>query len=100
MKTFLAFLLAFLALPALADDMLASSGQDNVRLTKSACAPAILEKIGEQLRPHFLGAVAMVNGVQFKPCWALRPDGMVELRYEDGDRGMIPLQDFKRVPGA
>ena len=98
MRKIIAALAVGFAASAQADEMFATNGRDSVRLTQSACAPAVLEKIAPNLRPHFLGAVAMVDGVQFSPCWALRPDGRVELRYEDGDRGLVPLQDFKRVP--
>ena len=98
MRRYIIALAACLATSAFADELSATDGRDSVRLTQSACAPAVLEKIAPNLRPHFLGAVAMVDGVQFSPCWALRPDGRVELRYEDGDRGLVPLQDFKRVP--
>jgi len=100
MKHVLLALSAFIALPALADEMLAVSGKDSVRLTQGACPAAIQALIQPDMRSRFRGAVAMVNGVQFKPCWALLPDGRIALQYEDGDGALLPLAQFQRVPDA
>ena len=45
------------------------------------------------------GQWMLVQGQMFKACWIL--DGhAAHLIYEDGDQGLIPLQDFKAPQSA
>jgi hypothetical protein len=101
MKRFPAFLLfALLALPALADDFIASNGRDSVRLTQGPCPKDILALMRPEIHDVVKAAVTKVNGKEFRGCWMVQPSGVVTLLYEDGDEGVVPLKDFKRAPGA
>lgn len=91
---------AFIAAPALADEMVASNGKDSVRLSDQPCAS---EKILNQLKPSFRpvmrNASAVVQGQPFAACWVIEGDS-AHLLYEDGDQGLIPLSDFKAPQSA
>jgi len=91
---------ALLAAPAMADELVASNGNDTVRLTDNPCSN---EQVLSFLKPQFHEALreasAVVQGQMFKACWIL--DGhAAHLIYEDGDQGLIPLQDFKAPQSA
>lgn len=94
----LALVLALIWLPAMAD-LVASKGSDAVRLTDVACPPTMAVHLPPEIFDRFRAAVAIVDGKTYLGCWALRGDGRVFLRYEDGDAGVIPLRDFKNEPG-
>lgn len=103
MKRYLAFLFALLALPALADDLVATNGRDSVRLTQGACHAEVLPLLAiafPQVADRFRAATAQVEGSGYTACWLMRPDGKVLLIYPDGDTGLIPWSDFKRAPST
>jgi len=86
---------ALIAAPALADELVASNGNDSVRLSNSPCtSKAVLDQLKPQFRETMHDATATVDGQSFKACWAVHGDS-AHLLYEDGDQGLIPLTDFK-----
>ena len=99
MKRFLAFLFALLALPALADDFVARNGKDTVRLTQAECPKEVMAILDPALREKVRSAMSVLNGKEYRACWTLMVPGFVNLLYEDGDEGMVPLEDFKREAG-
>jgi len=97
---FLCAAAVFAATPALADELVASNGQDSVRLTDQPCSN---EQVLKQLTPKFRDAMkdasATVGGQPFRACWIVDGDS-AHLLYEDGDQGLIPLADFKQPKSA
>jgi hypothetical protein len=86
---------ALVAAPVLADELVASNGDDSVRLSDSPCSSEqVLNRLKPQFRSELKDATAVVQGQTFKACWVV--DGhAAHLLYEDGDQGLIPLTDFK-----
>lgn len=91
-----ALLAAIVAFPASAD-YVSRQGADYIRLTEGEC-PASVPMPADQ-RSRFLGAVAVVDGKEYRACWALRQDGMVLVFYDDGDAGLIHSSQFKPEEG-
>ena len=91
---------ALLAAPAMADELIASNGQDSVRLSDQPCSS---EQVLQQLTPKFREAMkdasATVGGQQFRACWIVDGES-AHLLYEDGDQGLIPLADFRQPKSA
>lgn len=86
---------ALLAAPALADEMVASSGNDSVRLSDGPCTnEQVLNRLKPQFRTSLRDASATVQGRTFRACWVINGTA-AHLLYEDGDQGLIPLSDFK-----
>lgn len=86
---------ALVAAPALADELVASNGNDSVRLSNGPCtSQAVLNQLKPQFREAMHDATALVDGQSFKACWTVHGDA-AHLLYEDGDQGLIPLTDFK-----
>ncbi len=86
---------ALLSAPALADELVASSGNDSVRLSNSPCTnEQVLSQLQPQMRATLRDATAVVQGKTFKACWVVEGHA-AHLLYEDGDQGLIPLRDFK-----
>jgi len=100
MKFALLCVAALAAAPVLADELVASNGQDSVRLTDQPCSSEqVLQQLTPQIRDMMKDASATVGGKQFKACWVV--DGnAAHLLYEDGDQGLIPLEDFKQPTSA
>ena len=95
MKLALLCAAALLAAPAWAGEVVASSGNDSVRLSDTPCTnPQVLAQLEPSLRPVLRDATAVVQGHLFKACWVVHGDA-AHLLYEDGDQGLIPLADFK-----
>lgn len=96
MKTFALLCAAALAAaPALADELVASNGQDSVRLSDKPCSSdQVLQRLTPKLRQVMREANATVNGQPFRACWVVDGDA-AHLLYEDGDQGLIPLTDFR-----
>ncbi|MDB5874774.1 MAG: hypothetical protein JWQ07_4216 [Ramlibacter sp.] len=91
---------ALLAAPAMADEMVASNGTDQVRLSDSPCtSEQVLSRIRPNFRSAMRSATAVVQGQSFKACWIANGDA-AHLLYEDGDQGEIPLSDFKPPKSA
>jgi hypothetical protein len=91
---------ALAAAPVLADEMVASNGQDSVRLSDKPCSS---EQVLQQLTPKFRDvmkdASAVVGGQKFNACWIVDGES-AHLLYEDGDQGLIPLADFRQPQSA
>jgi hypothetical protein len=100
MKPILFCFVAAAAIPALAQEMVASNGKDMVRLYDTACSnDQVLSRVTPRIRALLRNASAVVDGRSFKACWAV--DGTAaHLLYEDGDQGLIPLSDFKEPQTA
>ena len=91
---------ALVAAPALADELVASNGQDSVRLSDKPCSSdQVLKRLTPKFRELMRDANAVVNGQPFRACWIVDGDS-AHLLYEDGDQGLIPLTDFKQPRSA
>ena len=86
---------AFAAAPTFAQDLVARQGNDSVRLSEAACASKlVLGRLEAGQHEEFHAATAVFQGQNFVACW--RAMGNVAfLMYEDGDQGVIPLQELK-----
>jgi hypothetical protein len=86
---------AFSAAPTFAQDLIARQGNDSVRLSEAACASQlVLGRLEAGQHDEFHAATAVFQGQNFVACW--RAMGNVAfLMYEDGDQGVIPLQELK-----
>jgi hypothetical protein len=71
------------AAPSFADDLVARRGSDTARLTDAA-----------QARPAFRAALVEVQGQTFQACWGTTGDA-IYLLFEDGDEGLIPVNELK-----
>jgi len=95
---FLCAAAALVAVPVWAVEVVASNGDDSVRLTDQPCTiPTVLNRLPPNVRVLVHDAVATVQGESFKACWVIEGDA-AHLLYEDGDQGLVPLTDF-RSPG-
>lgn len=91
---------ALVAAPVLADELVASNGQDSVRLSDKPCSSEqVLEHLTPKFRDLMRDANATVNGQPFRACWMVDGDS-AHLLYEDGDQGLIPLTDFRQPKSA
>lgn len=92
---------AVLALSVLsADDMVASNGRDSVRLFDRPCSSeTVLALVAPQFHSKLRDAVSTIAGQSFRACWTVQ-GYMAHLVYEDGDQGLVPLSEFKRMPGV
>lgn len=91
---------ALLAAPVLADELVASNGNDSVRLSTNPCtSELVLNRLKPQFRKELREATAVVEGKTFKACWVVEGHA-AHLLYEDGDQGLIPLTDFKLPKSA
>lgn len=95
----LALILPLVALPALADDLVARNGKNYLRLQDLPCPARMAPLIPPEVLEMFRAAVAQLEGRQYPGCWAMRPDGTIFVRYEDGDAGLIPMSQFQAEPG-
>lgn len=96
-RVFLAAILA--AGPALADDYVARSGTDSIRLTQAACYSEVLATTPKELHERLRAATAIVGGQTYSACW-VESGGFVFIAYADGDRGQIAVSDFKIEHGV
>jgi hypothetical protein len=90
-----------LAGPAFAaQEMVAKSGDDVVRLIDLPCPyGSVLRFIPEEARRQFRKSEARISGQRFFACFRLVGD-RVQVVYEDGDVGYIPAGEFKEEPGV
>ena len=95
MKTVLICAALVATTSAFAQDLVARQGNDSVRLGDKPCASElVLGRLQPQQKEEYRQASAVVDGQTFQACW--RPMGAAaHLMYEDGDQGLIPLQDLK-----
>ena len=88
---------ALLAAPVMADEVIASNGADSVRLSDSQCtSEKVLEQATPPVREKLRAAVATISGQSFTACWVVEGN-MAHLVYEDGDQGLVPLTEFRKV---
>ncbi len=84
-----------LATPVLATDLVASEGSDSVRLAETACTNStVLERAEPEIRPYLRAATAELQGRNFLACWRPTAEG-AHLIYEDGDQGLVPLNNLR-----
>lgn len=80
--------------PAVAGDLVARVGNDSVRLTEAPCENAVvLGRLEASQHEDFHAASAVFQGQQFLACWR-RMGSVAFLMYEDGDQGLISLQEL------
>jgi hypothetical protein len=75
-------------------DFIAHSGRNHVRLMMTGCELPIPQK------DVMLAAAAVIDGKEFKACWAPISRELIHITYEDGDEGRLPLSAFKKLPEA
>ncbi|MEZ0306698.1 MAG: hypothetical protein ACAH21_02155 [Ramlibacter sp.] len=91
---------ALISAPALADELVARNGSDQIRLSDSPCKnEQVLARIKPAYREQLRDANAVVEGQSFKACWIANGE-IAHVLYEDGDQGLIPLSDFKPPASA
>ncbi|HVZ46672.1 MAG TPA: hypothetical protein VHA82_22895 [Ramlibacter sp.] len=95
MKIALFVCAALVAAPVFADDLVARNGDDSVRLSEGKCtSELVLARLEPQTQTEYKAATAVVGGQQFQACWHVVGNS-AHLMYEDGDQGLIPLEDLK-----
>ena len=97
MKAFalVAALAAFAAAPAFADQLVARQGSDSVRLFDGACkSELVLRRVEPNTTDDYKAATANFQGQNFVACWRMMGN-VAHLIYEDGDQGIIPMQELK-----
>jgi hypothetical protein len=100
MKSILLIVALVAALPAAADEKVATNGDDSVTITDQPCTnDSVLARLSPHYRPLVRSASAVVNGEKFEACW-IRDGDSAHLLYEDGDQGLVPFTDFKIYRGA
>ena len=86
---------AIVAVPAMAQDLVARQGEDSVRLAEQPCtSDVVLSQLPPQMHGEFKAASAVVQGKTFTACWR-QTGNAAYLVYEDGDQGVIPMAELK-----
>lgn len=81
-------------------DALYKDDVGEVRLASGPCRVAgVLRWIEEKERPDYQMGSGRFMGQAYFLCWRVRGE-WVELKWEDGDSGVMRLQQFTEVPGA
>ena len=97
-RLLLAALLA--AGPAMAD-LVAKSGDNELRLLNTPCVnSAVLAHIRDEWRDKFKAATAQLGANYFNACWIDTEQGAYFIVYSDGDQNVIPVRAFIDQPGA
>lgn len=95
MKAAIALCAALALAPALAEDLVAREGNDSVRLADAPCeSQGILKLVEPNTHTEYKAAFAVVKGEKFVACWRAMGN-VAHLIYEDGDQGIIPMQELK-----
>jgi hypothetical protein len=89
-----AVLAAFAAAPSFAEELVARQGSDSVRLSDVACKSELVLSRVQEARDEYKAASAQVQGQSFVACWRVMGN-VAHLVYEDGDQGIIPIQELK-----
>lgn len=78
-----------------AETLTARQGNDSVTLYEKPCTnPDIVKRLNDGVVQDFQAASAVFQGQSYQACWI--PSGnVVYLIYEDGDQGMIPVQELR-----
>jgi hypothetical protein len=102
MRTILVAIVLLLCAPLARADAIARQGSNWVRLTALLCkSEPVQERIKALGRDplDFRAASARFEGKDYAGCWIPR-GGAAHVIYEDGDQGLIPLEDLKPAPEA
>lgn len=92
--------LAIVAVPAQAAELVARQGADEARIFDAPCPhTAALAHLPEQDRSSYRQAIARFQGAVYPACWRRR-GGLVHMVYEDGDQGLIPVDQFTEQLGV
>lgn len=92
---FCAALAACAAAPSFAQELIARQGDDSVRLSDTACSSQeVLRRIEPGAAGEYKAASAVFQGQRFTACWRMMGN-VAHLVYEDGDQGIIPVQELK-----
>jgi hypothetical protein len=75
-------------------DFIAHDGRNHVRITMGACELEVPQK------ELMLAASAVIDGKDWKACWAPISREWLHIVYEDGDIGRLPFAAFKKLPEA
>ena len=87
---------ALLAAPAFAEEVVATNGDDSVRLSDAQCSnEKVLELVPSGMRTYLRDATAVIQGQSLKACWVVNGPA-AHLLYEDGDQGIVPLAEFRK----
>jgi hypothetical protein len=90
-----AALAAFAAAPTFAQELVARQGNDSVRLSDAACkSDLVLARVEPGAKDEYRAASAVFQGQNFVACWRMM-GSVAHLVYEDGDQGIIPMQELK-----
>jgi hypothetical protein len=83
-----------------ANTMLARQGSDWVRVTDKPCTDQrVLSHLAPGAESRFMAASSIIGGAPFAACWTLSGN-MALIIFDDGDKGMIPLSEFKEDLGV
>ena len=84
-------ILAAMALPAQAGELVASDRKGTIRLTEAPCvSETVLSHVPDEAKSEFMRAKVVLHGEEFTACWRITPVA-AHLVYEDGDQGLVPL---------
>jgi hypothetical protein len=82
--------------PAVAMELVARQGADEVRIFDGPCIHAgTMALIKPEDRAEFHKATGQFQGKPFYGCWRALPDGSVGVQWEDGDVGHLDRSEFK-----
>ena len=86
---------AAFAAPSFAQELIARQGDDSVRLSETACSSElVLRRLEPAAADEYKAASAVFQGQRFTACWRIMGN-VAHLVYEDGDQGIIPVQELK-----
>lgn len=92
--------LLVVAAPALGAQRVYTQGSDEVRVFDTPCVSVeTLNRIPPNEREGWNKAAGRVSGQRFFGCWRALGDAIYIL-WEDGDQGVVPLEDLKPIPEA
>ncbi len=92
---FCAALATFAVAPSFAQELVARQGNDSVRLSDSACSSQeVIKRLEPGTADEYKAASAEFQGQRFTACWRVMGN-VAHLVYEDGDQGIIPMQELK-----
>ena len=93
-------LAAAAAAPAFGQDLVARQGNDSVHLSEAACqSELVLARVEPGSADAYRAATAQFQGQTFAACWRTM-NGVAHILYEDGDQGIIPIQELKPALSA
>jgi hypothetical protein len=97
MKKLILLLVLLVATGCLAGERVARQGDDEVHVFDSPCVSAqTIIRIPENAREGWGKMQGRYQGERFFGCWRALGDNILIL-WEDGDQGLLPVQDFKPV---